>query len=101
MQNVYLGLRGKYNLNDYKITGYLEHIVNISDRSLDFDGKYVLTDEVFKFRGIAQNKNISYAGFGVSKEFTENLSGNINFDFKFEDNKFRENNISMGIKYKF
>lgn len=101
MQNVYLGLRGKYNLNEYKITGYVEHIVNISDRSLDFDGKYVLTDEVFKFRGIAQNKNISYAGFGVSKEFTENLSGNINFDFKFEDNKFRENNISMGVKYKF
>lgn len=100
-QNMYLGVRGEYSLNNYKLNGYIEHIINISDRDLDFEGKYIGSNIKFNFEGIGQVKNTSYMGFGISKKVNEEFSINTNLDLKFEKDKLREKLISVGVEYRF
>lgn len=101
-QNLIFGLQGEYKVSDtLKLTSHLTQQVNIGDRDLSFTGHFTNSSIKHTFKGIDQNQNTTWLGFGVDKEFLSNLGVSANLDIRLDEYKKADTLISTTLYYRF
>lgn len=101
-ENIHLGIRVQERFNKIKLDTYIEHIINVGNRNLDFKAKFIGSNgNQQTFRGIEQEKNMTYVGIGATYDITENFNAKLNLDVRFKEKKNLENLASVRFNYKF
>ena len=98
-QNIYVGMRVEEKFDKLGLNAYVEHITNVGNRDLGFEGNFVGTNKSIKFKGIDMNKNSSYIGVGANYQVNENLSYNVNLDIKFRDKVHEDTIVGVGFNW--
>lgn len=95
------GIRGFYEKDSYKFTGYIAHDIILSNRDLSFEGKFTGSNRSYRFKGMDLVKNSTWLGLGISRKINPQFDITGNVDFVVEKEKIRDNIVSVGIKYSF
>ena len=95
------GIRGFYEKDSYKLTGYIAHDIILSNRDLSFEGKFTGSNRSYRFKGMDLAKNSTWFGLGISRKVNPQFDITGNVDFVVEKEKIKDNIVSIGIKYSF
>lgn len=95
------GLRFQKDYKKYRLSASLSQAILLGSRDLDFQGKYIASDVIHEYRGIRQARVTTWAGVGVAREFSNQVSIYGNLDLRWEDRKKKDLLFSTGIQYRF
>lgn len=95
------GLRWERDYLKYRLSASLSQAIHLGKRDLDFEGKYIASDVKHRYSGIKQARVTTWAGLGLAREFSNQLSVYGNIDMRWEDSKKKDLLFSTGIQYRF